>query len=258
MIAICSIRSQPHYRRDAFITGLERTGYKIVQSGAPESSADILCIWNRHGGFESMADAWEAKGGTVLVAENGYVGVDEHGRQYYAISAHGHCGSGWYPKTEGRFKKLGIEVKPWRADGEHILVTAQRGIGSKTMASPFNWHEKTATKLRSLINRPVKIRLHPGNHAPTIPLEDDLRGAWACSVWSSSSGVKALIAGVPVTFSAPYFIAERCAVRLEEINQLLCDDGRRLQALENVAQAQWSVEEIEAGIPFRLFQDRLA
>lgn len=257
MIAICCIRDQPHYRRNAFINGLQKAGYKIVQSGQPQSSADILCTWNRHSGFEAMADAWEAKGGTCLIAENGYCGVDEFGRQYYALSAHGHAGSGWYPKVEGRFEKLGIEVKPWRTDGNHILVTAQRGIGSRTMASPINWHIKAAARLKGLTDKQIRIRPHPGNHAPAVPLENDFRDAWACAIWSSSSGVKALIAGIPVAFDAPYFIAERCAVKLEEIAQPICDDSRRAQALENVAQAQWSVAELESGLPFKLFRERL-
>lgn len=257
MIAICCIRAQPHYRADAFRNGLQRAGYKIVESGQPQSSSDLLVTWNRHSGYDVMADAWEKKGGTVLVAENGYLGADEFGRQFYAISAHGHCGSGWFPASAGRFQKLAIEVKPWRTSGEHVLVCSQRGIGSKTMASPFNWGEKAATKLKALIDRPIRVRPHPGNNAPKVPLEDDFRNAWACSVWSSSAGVKALIAGIPVTFSAPYWIAERCAVRLEEIGQLICDDSKRMQALENVAQAQWSVAEIESGFPFMLFRERL-
>lgn len=257
MIAICTIRTQPHYRRDAFLKGLERNGYKLVESGRPQNSSDLLVIWNRHGGFEVMADAWESHGGTVLVCENGYLGKDEHGRQNYAISAHGHNGSGWMPNSVGRFEKLGIELKPWRADGAHILVCGQRGIGSKTMASPVNWHEKAAAKLKGLTDKQIRIRPHPGKDPPKVPIEDDLKDAWAIAIWSSSAGVKALVNGIPVAFAAPYWIAEDCAVRLENIAHPICDDGKRLQAMEKVASGQWSVEEIEKGLPFALFRERL-
>lgn len=204
-----------------------------------------------------MADTWESHGGTVLVCENGYIGKDQHGRQHYAISAHGHNGSGWMPNSTGRFDKLGIELKPWRTDGAHILVCGQRGIGSKTMASPVNWHEKAAAKIKGLTDKQIRIRPHPGKDPPKIPIDDDLVNAWACAIWSSSSGVKALVQGVPVAFAAPYWIAEDCAVRLENIAHPICDDGKRLQAMEKVANGQWSVEEIEKGLPFALFRERL-
>jgi len=258
MIAICCIRTQPHYRRDAFIKGLERNGYSIVQAGQPKSSSDLLVIWNRHGGFEAMADAWEARGGTVLVCENGYIGKDKEGRQFYAISAHGHNGSGWFPQCAGRFEKLEIDLKPWREGGEHVLVCGQRGIGSKTMASPVNWHEKAAKRIQKLVERQIKIRPHPGKDPPKTPVEDDLRGAFACAIWSSSSGVKALVNGIPVAFDAPYFIAEDCAVKLEQIAHPICDDAKRIKAMEKMASAQWSVDEIQSGKPFALFRERLA
>ena len=257
MIALCAIRTQPHYRREAFEKGLAVNGYKLVQSGQPQSSADLLVIWNRHGGFEAMADAWEARGGTVLVCENGYIGKDRHGRQNYAISAHGHNGSGWVPQSAGRFAKLGIALKPWRTEGTHILVCGQRGIGSRTMASPVNWHEKAAHRLKVLVDKPARIRPHPGKDPPKVPIEDDLTGAWACAVWSSASGIKALVNGIPVAFDAPYWIGEDCAVRFNDIAHPIMDDGKRLKAMEKVAAAQWSVEEIEKGLPFALFRDRL-
>lgn len=258
MIAICMIRNQPHYRRDAFQTGLERNGYKLVESGRPQTSADLLVIWNRYAGFEIMADQWEKVGGTVLVCENGYIGRDAQGRQLYAISAHGHNGSGWFPASENRFEKLGIELKPWRTDGSHILVCGQRGIGSKTMASPINWHEKAGKKLQGLTDKPIRIRPHPGKDPPKIPIDDDLRDAWACAIWSSSGGIKALVSGIPVAFDAPYWIAEDCAVKLDEIAHPIMDDGKRLRAMEKVANGQWSVDEITAGKPFALFRARLA
>ncbi len=258
MIAICTVRAQPHYRRDSFIAGLERNGYKIVQSGRPQNSADLLVIWNRHGGFESMADQWEAFGGTVLVCENGYIGKDQHGRQLYAISAHGHNGSGWSPSKDKRFEKLGIELKPWRTEGGHVLVCGQRGIGSKTMASPVNWHEKAAKRLQKLTDKQIRIRPHPGKDPPKVPVEDDLRDAWACAIWSSSTGVKALVNGIHVAYDAPFWIGEDCAVKLDDIAHPVMDDGKRLQAMEKIANAQWSIDEITSGKPFALFRERLA
>jgi hypothetical protein len=236
---------------------LAKNGYKLVQSGQPESSRDLLITWNLYGGYESMAAAWERRGGTVLVCENGYIGKDKNGQQYYAISAHGHNGSGWFPPCSGRFAKLGIELQPWRTAGDFVLVCGQRGIGSKTMASPAGWHDKAAKRIQQLCEKQVRIRPHPGKDPPKTPVEDDLQGAWACAIWSSSSGIKALVNGIPVAFDAPFWIAEDCAVKIDGIAHPIVDDGKRLLAMEKVASAQWSIAEIEAGLPFALFRERL-
>lgn len=257
MIALCTIRPQPHYRRDAFECGLRKAGYSLVQSGTPNGPNDIFVTWNRYGANGAMADAWERQGGTVLVCENGYLGRDEQDRQYYAISVHGHNGSGWFPVgPEDRFAKLGIELKPWRANGEHILVCGQRGIGSREMASPPDWHVKAANRLRKLTDRPVKVRTHPGNNAPATPLEDDLSGAFACSIWSSGSGVKALQQGIPVMFDAPYWICQDAASNEFDTRDDLRKD--RAKAMHKMAWGQRSVAEIESGEPFATIREHLA
>ncbi|MCC6489158.1 MAG: hypothetical protein IT364_16785 [Candidatus Hydrogenedentes bacterium] len=259
MTAICLIRDQPHYRRDAFVTGLQRAGYAVTDRGGARKSDDLLVIWNRYGANEQMADAWEAHGGTVLVAENGYIGGDDQGRQRYALAAHGHNGSGWWPRGgPERFAALGLTPAPWvsRPDG-HALVCGQRGIGSRSMASPPNWHVGAAKRSP----QPARVRVHPGNKpdpkAPT--LEQDLTNAKLCVVWSSTSGVKALLRGIPVVYDAPHWICEHAATRLKPgrdgEQSVLRNDGARQQALEDMAWAQWTVDELASGEPFVLFRD---
>lgn len=261
MIAICHIRQMPHYRRGAFEQGLRAVGYRLVTSGAPAGPEDLFIIWNRYAHFHSMATAWERQGGTVLVAENGYAGVDAEGRQYYALSATGHNGSGWFPVgNEKRFPALGLEVKPWRellANG-YWLVCGQRGIGSPEMASPDRWHATAAAAVTRLGKTP-KIRLHPGTKPPPTTLADDLAGANACVIWSSSSGVKALLSGVRVVYDAPHWICAPAAQRLATVAEkgLTADDGLRDYALERMAHAQWAVAEIESGEPFARFRDAI-
>ena len=253
MIALCVIREQPHYRRDAFVRGLQRAGYTITDKGRPQARDDLLVIWNRYGLNEAMADRWEELGGSVLVAENGYVGKDANGHQLYALAVHGHNGAGWWPSgDEDRFAALNLEVLPWvsRPDG-YALICGQRGIGSKQMASPPNWHVNAA---RLWKRSPIRMRLHPGNNpAPNLPkLEDDLAGAQACVIWSSSSGVKALLAGIPVYYDAPHWICADAAMPLRksfEIEQSSLDE-LRLQALRRMAYAQWTIAELETGEPF--------
>ncbi len=248
--AICLIRAEPHYRREAFVNGLKRAGYSLVERGHAERPEDLLVIWNRYGSNGAMADAWEQAGGTVLVAENGYIGKDALSRQYYAVSVHGHNGSGQWPRGDGsRFAALNIELQPWQVRDGYSLICGQRGIGTRLMASPPDWHKSAASRLKKEGN-PIHVRLHPGNHEPQVPLEQDLARARDCVIWSSSSGVKALVLGIPVRYDAPFWICSPAATRLDQ--PLLYDDAARLAAIERMAWAQWSVEELESGMPFLL------
>lgn len=247
MIAVNTLREQPHYRRSAFTKGLERLGYKMERGGSPRSRSDLLILWNRQSTDENQARDWESNGGSVLVCENGYIGADDQGRSLYAISVHGHNGSGWFPVgTEDRFTALGVQVQPWRDLSGHVLVCGQRGIGSRLMASPANWEHGMAQKLKG--RWPVRMRSHPGRTQPATTLQADLEGAAACYVWSSASGVKALTVGVPVIYAAPHWICSAAASR--DLSAPMMDDALRQAALHRMAHAQWTVAEIESGEPF--------
>ncbi len=256
MIAICKIKAEPTYRRSAFEAGLRAVGYDLVESGCPTSRRDVLVIWNRQQGEEGLADTWERSGGSVIVCENGYMGRDELDRQLYAIAVHGHNGSGWFPQgDDDRFSSLKIELHPWR-DGAHLLVCAQRGIGSREMASPHGWHDRTKVQLRAMGFKNVKIRLHPGRFKPETTLEQDLEGAAACVIWSSSSGVRSMALGIPTIFCAPHWILEGGGGRgLGALSAPPRDDALRLAAFQRMAHAQWRVDEIESGEPFARILD---
>lgn len=258
MIAICSIRPDPHYRREAFVKGLTKIGYRLVTKGRPTAKSDWLVLWNRQGAAEAMANTWEACGGTVIVVENGYIGRDAKGHQLYAIAVHGHNGSGWFPVGEpGRFDALGVELKPWHPDKGPILICGQRGIGAKGMASPRGWEEKVSRRVKGM-NLVPRVRRHPGLVRHTRTLAQDLSDASHCLIWSSTSGVQALAMGVPVSYAAPHWIASGAARRgLEGLQNPLRDDEARLGAMRRLAWAQWTIQEIESGEPFLRIRERI-
>jgi hypothetical protein len=242
-IAVVQIRAEPVYRNDAFVKGLGRHGYKMSPAHTnPTDSRDLLVLWNRkRGADDAKATGWERRGGTVIVAENGYIQKED--KTTYALSVHGHNGAGWFPydASEDRFSKLGFTLKPWLSGGKrdgYYLVCGQRGIGSPQMASPALWAEKMAKALAAKgLN--VRLRQHPGNFPAKTPLSEDLKGAKACVIWSSGSGVKALVEGIPVEFDAPHWI---CAGAV--------DEATRAERMNFMAHGQWHFKEIESGEPF--------
>lgn len=274
MRAVCLIRSQPEYRAAAFQAGLAAAGYTLAPSepgGVRDPGpGDVLVIWNRYGRFHAEALRFEAAGAAVIVVENGYLDprrTSWHARFTYAMALGGHNGSGRTPGRGlpipaggcpcgcSRLEMLDVEENidgGWSREGEHILVCGQRGIGAPGMASPPDWEANVARRLRALTDRPIRIRRHPGNQDPAIPVAADLNGAWACVVWSSGCAVAALQMDIPVFFEAPAIIVDKAChrgiARIERPDYSL----DRIAAFIDLAWAQWTVEEIAAGVPFRV------
>jgi hypothetical protein len=228
----------------AFAAGLAAAGYQVV--GAVPNP-DISVIW---GG----APPKRMPGGVVLVAENGY--WSGPGGPYVALGVVGGNVSA-YSRQRGheRLQQLGIAIQPWQQDGKHVLVCPSRGIGLNPQ--PAGWTERTVEILRRHTDRPVRVRPHPGNwktlpEHPDVGLARDLAGAWACCIWASSAGIRALVAGVPVFQCAPHWICTAAAsLNLAMIEDPAMDEDRRVSALEKMAAAQWSLDEIGSGEAIR-------
>jgi hypothetical protein len=245
------IRAEPHYRRDAFDTGLRAVGFDLVP-GEPvkPGPGDLLLIWNRMGSGHRAATLMERAGGIVVVAENGYLGVDPEGRHLYALALGHHNGAGrWHAGGSERWASLGLTLQPWRRDGEFILLLPQRGIGEPGVAMPKSWVRETVNQLGRVTRRRVVVRDHPGRHISPRPLEEALAGCWCAVTWGSGAGVKALVAGFPVIHGLEDWIGAPAASRdlgLVDAPPML----KRLPMLERLAWAQWTVGEIESGEAF--------
>ena len=261
----CLIREQPHYRRAAFCDGLKAAGYALRAGdpGTDVTPGDVLVIWNRYAHWEGMADRFERAGGTVLVAENGYLG---HGGSvpkfdvwpgnvqpghYYALAVGQHNGGGRWPTADGsRWRALGVEIHDWRDRGHHILVCAQRGIGPQRLVQRSEWTQDVVARLKGITSRPVRIRPHPGIGEGPVPLAKDLEQCWAVVIWASNAGIHALLAGIPVFYEGQHWILGPAGCRdIRQIDDPPLPD--REPAFHRMACAQWTVAEIASGEPFK-------
>jgi hypothetical protein len=265
--AYVGIRDQPVYRRDAFVAGLRAAGIGDIRFGSPQTidRDTVFLSWNRYGVGDSDARRVEAAGGTVLIAENGYVargGLSPHSmerRDPYALARSFHNDDSVIPQGGGpeRWDALGVDIKPWRADGAHVLVCPARSFGTPGRFMQVDWAQTVSKRLAALTRREIRVRPHPGNVPPKRSLAEDLRDCWAVVVWASSAGVHALIAGVPVITCAPYWIAKGAAgTALEQIERPPMP--ARLPTLRRLAWAQWHLAEIEGGEPFARLLERTA
>lgn len=262
-------RSDAVYRHETFSAGLRAAGFD-VRPGDPDSGShdgDVLLIWNRYSTWHSIAERFEKMGGTVLVAENGYLapgGESPHGmkeREWYALGRGYHNDSTVVrPGTGERFEALAVTPKPWRQHGTHILIAPNRNFGTPGRIMPDYWTSETRKRLEQVTKRPIRIRPHPGNMAARVPLADDLMNCWAVVIWNSSAGIQALIAGIPVICAAPNWICKPVGLEptnhsilaLEKmgVDSCLSYDARR-SALCNMANSQFHMDEIASGFAFK-------
>jgi hypothetical protein len=175
-----------------------------------------------------------------------------------------------------RWKKishiLGITLRPYRTNGNHILICLQRNGGwSMRGLSTINWMNQTIAEIRKYSNRPIVVRAHPGdkkikqmlrvNH-PNVTLSiserllDDLQNAWATVVYNSSPSVASLIEGVPTFLTDPlpnhsqtYGIANTDLSKLE--NPLMPD---RQGWVERLSMCHWNFEELRSGDAWNFFR----
>lgn len=170
-------------------------------------------------------------------------------------------------------KNLNISLKPYRTNGDHILICLQRNGGwSMRGFNVIDWMNQTIAQIRQYSKkRTIVVRAHPGdkkiksilqvNHKNVVlsrneKLVDDLKGAWATVVYNSSPSVASLIEGVPVFLTDPepqhsqtYGIANTDLKLLE--NPQMPD---RQQWIERLSMCHWSFDELQSGEAWRFFR----
>lgn len=246
--ACCLFRSNRAYRRDSFEGGLQRLGYRPEsRPKANPEPGDVLVLWNRKAEEERFAQRYERAGATVVVAENGYIGEAPGGGKLYALAMNHHNGAGtWREGGPERWDALGLELVPWRSDGEHVVILPQRGIGEQGVAMPQAWLNEVAADLPQMTHRRVRIRRHPGREKAE-PYES-LAGAWCAVTWGSGAAIKAIVAGIPVFHGLRAWIGAPAARESLDIEAPWMGD--RLPMLRRLAWAQHSLAEIESGEAF--------
>lgn len=168
--------------------------------------------------------------------------------------------------------QTGVQLKPWRADGEHVLLCLQRD-GGWSMAGwdVIDWALKTIAEIRKYSNRPIRIRPHPGDKRAVkycerllklcigrrlaniqlsrsgSTLVQDFNNCWAVVNHNSSPAVAAAIEGIPVFVTDPDRSQARdiAGAGIHRIEKPHTPD--RDAWIQRIAQFHWSHEELKSG-----------
>lgn len=211
-----------------------------------------------------------------------YATQNNHPHHYLRYSFNGvfpttgnYCDDNPDPKRWQQIKSdLNIDVGNHKKDGRHILIAVQRNGGwSMGKMDLGDWVEKTVYNIMSYTDRPIVIRLHPGDkrsqkYMPnkirnlkrfkhvTIsefgrPLDADLQNCHAVVNHNSSSIVGPLIKGYPS------FITDSPNSQCREVSHTdlkLIDTPQEFDRqawLERISMFHWKFDELRDGTCWR-------
>jgi hypothetical protein len=189
----------------------------------------------------------------VLVLETGYINRGDGINHHYAAGFNGLNGRADF-RNKGmpgdRAGLLGVDLKPWRKDGDHILLCGQVPWDASVDHVDFNgWMLSTHDYLQRF-RRKIVARTHPQIRDPGVPLSKHLENCWAVVTFNSNAGVEAVINGIPAFAADPGSMAWDVAnIHLEEMEYPRMSD--RGQWLNDLAYAQWTPAEMSNGDAWR-------
>lgn len=160
----------------------------------------------------------------------------------------------------------GVELKPWRNSGKHILILAQRPKGFNMFTDQDDWLANTISTIRKYTDRPIVVRMHPGDgtrfkqieklqkrYGTTISIsehaniKDALVDCWCSVGYASTPNVVSAIEGVPVYVEEPTksWAHDICFNDLSQIENPRVPD--RSQWINKIANIHWSNDEVKSG-----------
>lgn len=192
-----------------------------------------------------LAEA-RANGTPYIFVDNGYFRTHEQGRRVrYRVVPDAYCHY-WINEIRAhdasRSAALGLEVKPWRKSGRHVLVY----LSSPTHARFFgleNYERETVDELRRHTDRPIVVR----RKHELVALEQELAECWAVVTWSSKLACEAILAGVPAFTGLESGASAVSAGTLAMIERPSLCEFRREWA-NALAWGQFTVAEIASGL----------
>ena len=266
---------------EAFTQSLETAGEEIQLNC--NGNSDVTVIWSvlwqgKMKGYQSIWEECQKKNTPVVVLEVG--GIKRNETFKVGINGVNREADFANQTFDGeRWKKLNIELKPWRSTGDTIIICGQHHRSHQWRNNPTMnlWFEQQINEIRKHTDRPIVIRPHPRN--PTgfdiskwknvtkvLPQRDyntvddtdfkeTLKQAWAVVNYSSNPAMMSVFNGIPVFVSEQSLCYDVGNTSLSNINNPAMPD--RSNWANKLAYTEWTTEEIKQGLPWQIIKKRL-
>jgi len=275
-----ALNSKPVF--EAFAKSIIDAGHTVIYNEPYRvmdhyDNYDVAVIWSVlwHGRMAKNKNVWEQNRmlkKPVIVLE---VGGIQRGITWKVglngINRTGYFGSGNNDRT--RADSMGLVCKPWRSDGDFILICGQhdKSLQWKDMPSMSNWFLNTYDEIRKHTERPILFRAHPRCNLPEIERglkhvyrqqprqlpgtydDFDMKfdNIWATISYSSNPGIHSIMNGVP-SFVSPSSLAYPVANDIDFMHDIEEPHmGARQAWLNDYAHTEYTIKEISQGIPLK-------
>jgi hypothetical protein len=270
-----ALNSKPVF--DAFRHSLIQAGHTVHDNYL---NADVDVIWSvlwsgRMSANKTIWDSAQAQRKPVIVLEVG--GIVRN--TTWKVGLNGINKGAFFSVGNDitRANSLGLVLRSWRTQGDHILVCGQhdRSLQWQHMPNASQWFSEIITELRKYTDRKIVVRPHP--RCPIVPVEQQFKNvikqppmkragtyddydirfdnAHAVISWTSNPGIRAVINGYPV-FTGPTSLAYPVANHnLADIEMPQMFD--RQQWLNDIAWTEFTIQEIAQGLPLKHLTERL-
>ena len=267
---------------DAFAKSLVDAGHTVIYNEPYQvidhyDNYDVAVIWSVlwNGRMSKNKQIWDINrqlGKPVIVLEVGgikrgttwKVGLNGINRDAFF----GDAGN-----DSRRSDLLDLRLKPWRTDGEYILIAGQhdKSLQWQHMPRMSQWVMNTIDSIRAHTDRPILFRPHP--RCPLQHIEKEFKNVYrqdpiklngtyddfdmsfnnvhATVSYSSNPGIHSILNGVPAfvgTSSLAYDVGNDIDF-MHDIESPLMPD--RQQWLNDYAWTEFTVQEISQGIPLK-------
>lgn len=255
---------------EAMAEGAQRCGdsYEMTESWSPVVGVDVGFAYGwRH---PEMFQGYRKTGRSFVYSDLGWWDRKPTGNVlggYHKVSVNDRDPTAYFRAghVADRLARFGIDVKPWRLSGRHILVA---GMSDKSAATrglaPYEWERKIIAELGRRTERPIWYRPKPSWLAarplpgarfspPSEPLEVALRNCWAVVTLHSNVAVDALAEGIPVYCEQ----GVGSAISMPSLDMIESPPQPvdRIGFLADIAWCQWSAEEMRSGICWRYLRE---
>lgn len=216
-------------------------------AGAPKSASGHVFFGVNHGNVASYLRA-KALGEDWWYIDNSY--FDRHRGTYFRVAKNALQRTGTEPSDGSRFKRLGIQIKPWREHPGRFYLLCEQNENFMACAVGYKgrWVKNTLALIDSFkMDLPIKVRAWNANKPQqAIELMDMLHDIRAVVTHSSASALTALFEGVPALSEAGAAHAYTGPITRESLMDLPRPANREMLA-HSLADGQFTLDEMRSG-----------
>lgn len=222
---------------DVFRNGVSVAGDVAIEfrsetpvNNLPSLSAGFILGYTLEKNYRrQLIDTLKSRNAKIIYVDSNIFSYGRSAHHYHRYSV-----NGVYP-TDGEYflgmdidrsrwdqisKYHKIEMKPWRQNGDHILVLGQRTLSWNMLGlNGLDWLIDILRRIRALTDRKIVVRLHPGDTkknpenrqkinqlfqrnnviiSENDDIRTDLNNAWCSVGYNSTPNCVSVIEGIPV------------------------------------------------------------